>query len=99
MSVAYDRTWLIIFRSQVLALQDLNTKILRKEQVKEYYDAAVPGSPEIYPKYTFAQWFQFLKEQSLILEHAGDTIEITVRGKDFLKFMVHCGYTANERQH
>jgi len=97
-SFVHERTWLTIYKSQILALMELNRKILRREEVRSYYDSAAKEFPEHYAGYSFDQWFSYLKDVPLILEHPGDTVEITVGGKDFLKYMVHCGYTADARK-
>lgn len=93
----YENVWLRIYRSQLLALFELNRVLLRREQLKLYYDNATKQFPQVYAKYSFDQWLEFLRSNMLVLEHPGQTFEITVRGKDFLKYMVHCGYTADQR--
>lgn len=98
-NVTYDRIWLTIFRSQVLALVELNRTVLRREQLQTYYDGGVQRSPDVYATYPFDEWLKYLRGQLLVLEHPGQTFEITVRGKDFLKYMVHCGYSADGRNH
>lgn len=97
-SVVYDKIWMTVFRSQLLALLELNKRILRREEVKQYYDAASQEFPAEYATYKFDQWLTYMRGQLLILEHPGDTVEITVRGKDFLKYMLHCGYTLDQRR-
>ena len=98
-NVIYDQIWRTIFRSQVLALSELNKKVLRREELKPYYDEAVQKSPKLYATYSFDQWLNYLNTQVLMLEHPGKVFEITVRGKDFLKYLVHWGYTAEDRLH
>lgn len=98
-NAVYDHIWLTIYRSQVLALTELNRTLLRFEQVKAYYDDATQKFAVLYAKYSFEEWLQYLRAQILLLEHPGRTFEITVRGKDFLKYMVHCGYTADGRSY
>lgn len=94
----YDNAWLTIYRSQVLMLTELNRGLLRREQVKTYYDDAARSNPQLYANYSFDQWLGYLRGQVLLLEHPGQTFEITVRGKDFLKYMVHRGLTADARK-
>jgi len=84
-SYMYYKTWWSIYKSQLLALQALNGGIMRREQVKAYYDAAVMQYPVQYRNYSFEEWISYMKGQVLILDQPGDTIGITVRGKDFLK--------------
>jgi hypothetical protein len=81
-----------------LALTELNQKILRREQLQPYYDKAAQASPAVYANYPFDEWLNYMKSQLLILEHPGQTFEITVRGKDFLKYMLHFGYSAENRK-
>ena len=95
----YDHIWLTLYRSQLLVLAELNKSLLRREQIKVYYDEAVRKSPEFYEEYSFDQWLDYLRSQLLLLEHPGQTFEITVRGKDFLKYMVHNGYNADSRKY
>jgi hypothetical protein len=94
----YYQVWILIFQSQILALEELNTKVLRREDLKPYYDTAVPANPNFYSGYSFEQWLEFLKAHGLIIFHPGNTVEITVRGKDFLKYMLHYGYKAKDRK-
>lgn len=93
----YDNIWLTSFRSQLLVLGEMNTQFLRREQIKTYYDEAVGKFADFYAGYSFDDWLGYLRSRFLILEHPGQTFEITVRGKDFLKYMVHCGYTPDKR--
>jgi len=97
-AVIYERVWLTIYRSQVLALEALNQRVLRREQVKEFYDVAALESPNVCAGYSFDQWLSYLKSEILVLDIPGDSLGITIRGKDFLKYMVHCGYTANDKK-
>lgn len=92
-SYMYDKTWWSIYKSQILLLQDLNTKTLRIEKVKEYYDRAVEQYPAAYARYSFNQWVAYMKEQALILDQPAESVGITVRGRDFLKYIVHSSYS------
>jgi hypothetical protein len=58
---------------------------------RKYYDEAVPLYPTIYPKYTFDQWLEFLKKEQLVIYDTNGLLEITVRAKDFLKYLTHWG--------
>ena len=55
-----------------------------------FYDKAVTDFPEWYENRTFDQWFEFLREQSLVAE-AEAGIRISVRGREFLKWRVEHG--------
>jgi hypothetical protein len=94
----FENTYRIIFGSQLNALQRLNSSTptgLSKEQLKPFYDIAVTISPEYYENYTFENWLQFLAS-SLLITTAGPNIAITVRGREFLKYMVEMGHTLNK---
>lgn len=99
MGYLYDTTWFTIYRSQLLFLLELNHKngLLPLRIAQTYYDKAVLDHPVAYEKYSFDQWLNYMKVQLLILMHPSDMIEITVRGKDFLKYLVHWGRTPDQR--
>lgn len=99
--VAYlhDDTWAYIFRSQILMLIEMNSKggFLSLAAAKTFYDAAVAGNPGLYASYTFNQWLDFMTSHQLCIRHPSDMLEITVRGRDFLKYLVHWGRDASMR--
>jgi hypothetical protein len=93
--VAYmhDTTWWMIFKSQLLALDELNKRVMRREDLKaSFYDQAAEQYPAEFKNDTFDRWLSFMKDKVLILELPGDTVGITERGKDFLKHVLHYGY-------
>ncbi len=94
----HDTTWWTIFKSQILALEHINRQILRLENVKAYYDKAAQEYPIQYATYSFQQWFNYLLGRVLIIEQPANTVAITQRGKDYLKHMVHYGYSSNTRR-
>jgi hypothetical protein len=97
----YDSIWFLIYRSQLEALLDINRHngILPLAQVRTHYDQAAAAYPEQYKKanVTLENWLGFLVARVLIIRHPSDMIEITVGGKDFLKYLVHWGREANQR--
>jgi hypothetical protein len=98
-SYVYELAWWLIFGSQMAALTELNNRVIRKEEIKlKYYDKAIPQDPKFYAKYPFEQWLNYLKFHVFILELPGNTIGITERGRDFLKYLVHVGYNPNQKR-
>jgi hypothetical protein len=95
----YDMIWSAIYKSQLLALLELNRRsgFLPLVQFKSYYDRAAIAFPTVYAHYSFDQWLAFMKTNLLILLHPSDMVEITVRGKDFLKYLLHWGRDAEQR--
>jgi hypothetical protein len=98
LSYGYDTIWWTIFRSQILALEGLNKKVLRMEDLKDFYDSAAQQYSNQYAGYSFEQWKSYLMRNTLILDLPGESIGITVRGKDFLKYLVHWGRSASDRK-
>jgi hypothetical protein len=93
-SYEHQITWLTIFRSQILLVTELNAKgFMSFNGVKGHYDTAANQWSDFYVNYPFEQWLSYLRNRKLILQHPNNSFEITVGGKDFLKYMVHCGYT------
>jgi hypothetical protein len=95
----YDMIWFCIFRSQLLALLELNRKngMLPMAEIKAFYDAAAASRPDVYGKYTFDQWLFYMKSQLLIIVHPSNMVEITMRSKDFLKYLLHHGREPHQR--
>lgn len=94
----YDGVWWTIFKSQLKALEELNRRVRRIEDVRTLYADAVEQYPDFYSSYSFEQWLGYLKNNTLILDCPGDAIGITQRGTDFLKYLIHCGRSANDRR-
>ncbi len=86
-----------MFKSQLLALLQVNRRdgVLSMPDVKRFYDDAAKAYAKEYAKYktTFEQWLNYLTSNGLVLHHPSpnERIEITVRGKDFLKYLTHWG--------
>jgi len=95
----YDTLWHAIYKSQTLSLLELNRRngLLPLTEIKTHYDKAAVEHPAAYAAYSFDQWLSFMQGQSLIIRHPSDMVEITVRGKDFLKYLLHWGREANQR--
>lgn len=93
----HETTWPYIFRSQILALTELNARggIMPLAGIKVHFDKATSVYPNTYARYTFDEWINFMVTHGLFLKRAGDAIEITLRGRDFLTFMAHWGWNAD----
>lgn len=97
-SYLHDMTWAAIFGSQLDALNELNTRgAMIADELRPFYDAAATANPDTYSNYTFDSWLGFMIGQTLIRQD-GNVIQITVRGKDFLKYIVLSGRSANGKR-
>jgi hypothetical protein len=94
----YDIAWAYIFKSQLLLLQELNRRVLLLAEVKPYYEKAASDNSTLYADYSFDQWLGFMKSHVLLIQHPNGMIEITIRGRDFLKYLVHCGRSIDDRK-
>src|ERR1700693_1913132 len=74
-------------------LLELNRKqgLLPLAEVKTYYAKAALEYPPSYGNYSFDEWMAFMKSNGLVLRHPSDMVEITLRGKDFLRYLVPLG--------
>jgi hypothetical protein len=99
-SYLHDITWVLIWRSQLLMLNELNRNNgqIPLSKGKEFYDRAVTEYPENYQNYSFDQWLEFMQAQSLLIRHPSEMLEITWRGRDFLSYLGHTSRTADERK-
>jgi hypothetical protein len=96
----YDMIWWVIYKSQLEALLDLNRNngVLSLTKIRTHYDQASVAYPDAYKQSNLDQWLGFLITFQLIIRHPSDMIEITVGGKDFLKYLLHWGREANQRK-
>jgi hypothetical protein len=85
--VQFESAWFNIFASQIKALQHLNNEQLKREGIFPFYSEAANANAATYATYSFDQWLGFLRSNTLIRED-GDLIGITVKGRDFLKFLI-----------
>lgn len=92
----FENTWLRILGSQIRALEQLNRNSTSLDIVRTFYDGALKENPLVYAGFPFETWFWFLTSETLVLQN-GLTISITVRGREFLKYLVHCGRSAMDR--
>ncbi|HXW22480.1 MAG TPA: hypothetical protein VEK14_06185, partial [Rhodomicrobium sp.] len=99
-SYLYDMAWAYIYRSQIELLLELNKgKLLPLAEAKKYYDNAAAAYPTLYANYPFDRWLEFLKSHTMILQYPGDIIDLTHRGKDFLKYLTHNGRYAEQKKY
>jgi hypothetical protein len=97
-SVAFERTYIYIFGSQIAMLQALNSipgGFESMSALRPFYEQAKAKHPDFYGSYSFENWLSFLQTQLLILEQ-DEKIGITVRGKEFLKYMIQQNYSFNK---
>jgi hypothetical protein len=90
----FERTYRIIFGSQLSTLDFLNTSGQIPTSIVEacFYDTAQNLESTFYSDFPFAQWLYFLLNNYLIAQE-DDAIGITVGGRDFLVWMVNNGLT------
>ncbi len=88
----FESTWHSIFASQLTALEQLNKGFLKIEDLRPYFQI----NAEQRPQYQFESWFGYLKTQVLIRQD-GYNVGITVRGREFLKYLVENGRTTKDK--
>jgi hypothetical protein len=89
----YEIAWASMFKSQFLALSELNRQILLpSSEVKKFYDNAVSVCPKVYLEYPFEKWLAYLIFHQLVIKHPSEMVELTHKGRDFLKYLAHHGY-------
>jgi hypothetical protein len=95
----YDIVWAYIFRSQILMLAELNRRNGRMSvaDAKTFYDHAAVENPNTYANYSLDQWLNFMTTNTLVIRHPSEMLEITLGGKDFLKYITHWGRQATDR--
>jgi hypothetical protein len=89
--VVFENDWHTIFGSQLRLLEELNSQPVTIEEIRNnHYQHAVEKFPAVYSNYSFESWIGFLHANVLTAQH-GNTVSITVRGREFLKYLIHQG--------
>jgi hypothetical protein len=90
---AFERTYYLIYGSQIRALEFLNDSrhlSVKPGELEPIYQEVTRQFPESYEGYPFERWLDFLVSSNLIrVDGAG--IAITVFGKEFLKYLLDQG--------
>ncbi len=88
----FERLHRIIFGSQAAALILVNGTVgpTPVSDVEALYTEAVGKFPKVYEGRSFEEWLEFLTGQALLLRE-GDGLEITVKGREYLKWRIDMG--------
>lgn len=93
----FEHAYHLIFVSQLNMLQALNAVgSSSRETIKPYYDVACLVEPDFYSNYSFDQWLNFLIT-AVLVRTDGDTVSITVAGREFLRFLIQEGRSFERR--
>lgn len=81
----------VIFGSQIRLLRKMNMNgFLSEEECSKVYDEARIKYPNLYSKYSFQEWVNYLKSMLLIrFSEEEKGYNITVRGQSFLHYLVN----------
>ncbi len=90
--VLFERIYYLIFGSQILLLQHLNSIFSTpKDEFKFYFDTAAERDPRVFKDFDFDKYLNFLISNNLINEDENGNIVISILGRDFLKFIIEEG--------
>lgn len=92
----YEMAWINIFGSQLRALNQLNTRMLTHQELRHFYNEGLASLPQIYLNRPFELWLAFLRT-SVLVRDEGNRIQITVRGRELLRYVVQNGYDQNAK--
>jgi hypothetical protein len=92
-AIMHEMSWAYSFKSQMLLLMEMNRRggLIPIADAKTYYDKAVAECPKVFANWSFDQWLEFLKREQLLIQHPTNMLEMTHRGKDFVKYLAHWG--------
>jgi hypothetical protein len=95
---AFDKTYYLIYGSQIVALHYLNDHRnvpLTTKHISPFYEEGVRTFPYLYTSDSFEGWLGFLVTTNLVQKN-GDDVGITIRGREFLKYLVDQGLPINK---
>ena len=89
----HDLSWFLIYKSQLDALAELNSRgLIPVADLKKHFNKAVTNHPNTYRNYVFDQWLGFMKSRMLIARYPSGMVELSFFGKDFMKYLTHVGW-------
>jgi hypothetical protein len=100
--IRFESLFQSIFCSQLNALALLNSTApdgLPFAALEPWYEVGKTAYPAIYTSYTFDQWLGYMTRMVLIRSAEGDAtrVQITVLGREFLKYLVESGYSYSDK--
>ncbi|HEX3987739.1 MAG TPA: hypothetical protein VHX13_14165 [Acidobacteriaceae bacterium] len=102
MAVFYDNIWWPLYRSQLRALLDLSGRngIIPVVDFRRFYEDAAREFSSEYKEFsiTAENWTNYMANNSLVIIHPSQMVEITVMGKDFLKYLLHLGRSESTKR-
>ena len=90
----FEATYRTIWGSQLNALEIANATSdgVQLQVFETLYNQAAARHKSLYANYNFDLWLAYMKNQLLIVGR-DDKIYITLDGREFLKYLIHQGYT------
>ncbi len=87
---SFEKIYSRIFESQIQTLKFLciNGYNSEKSEILKFYNIAKEHFPELYTNYSFENWLDFMKNQSVI-SIDGDNINLTSEGQGFINYIAH----------
>lgn len=97
-SLIFEKTYLVIFGSQLAALHHLASSavaLMECSGLLPFYNHAKKNWPEIYKQLSFEDWLGFM-ELAVLITRVDDEVAVTVRGKEFLKYLIDQNYSLSK---
>jgi len=95
----FEKVYSLIYGSQIGVLQFLNSagsKGVEINFIQPWFEQAAAREPEWYSGDTPDRWLSFLEVYQLITK-TNTNIVITLEGREFLKYIIHQGYSLYKR--
>jgi hypothetical protein len=94
-SDAFDAERIVIWQSQLPALQLIGPGISRSE-LWNFFEHASALYPELYEGIAFEEWLRFLETCDLVARVRGE-VRLTPNGRDFLDYLQHAAKASGSR--
>lgn len=93
--IRFENVYHSIFGSQLRVLEALNQSEpqgLPQQAFEAWYEFGKSAYPQYYAAYSFQEWFGYLEASLLVIRGANGLLRITVFAREFLKYLIQCGY-------
>ena len=90
----FETTYRTIWGSQLNALEITNATPdgVHLQVFETLFNQAAARDKSLYANYSFEQWLLYMESQ-LLVTRKDDKVYITLDGREFLKYLIHQGYT------
>lgn len=92
-AMLFEYFYSLIYGSQLAVVQLLNSGPQDVAALEPFYQRGKEVAPHVYETYSFHQWLAWMEITAQLIRRNGDAVEVSMLGREFLKYIVGRGYS------